>query len=611
MVGRAFGCAAVLPCDIVYMIVQQVYQSTGLHLGVRRNMCRWLARMVGVLGVSTAWRRAALPLAYSALVCEPVDGRWHTNLMLFEHQMSQWARRVMVSNDMAASALEQLGFARMRWPRLSEVQAPPGVAVHSTCALVRCQMRTPRSKIQRVRASAESAIRVQHSRTPTTSRAQHYGMTRMPRTQRLRAAGAIRAHELRPAGAIRAHELQPAGAIRAHELRPAGAIRAQVHGAGAFEMHELRGNPAAHLFSDLHRPLDVLSGAFRVQLPNACSAQLLVRDMSVAWTQRSWAAIARAAATLEHLRVTDIPHARARDVLRLTSMGFPNVQTLVLQFTEANGEWSPRDEQCITTGFPRLQRLRLCDIPFDLRECVAALGGNAARVEIEVGSELVSAARLLSWDARSLSAASLDVACVGAAHLPADRAAKLVRQVFRTAPAQLQHLRMAVRTVQPLAQSVLDHVSLQCTALETLDLRVPIRVADCVAVVRSLPRLWHLRLPYICTERLPESEARSLDRLYTEVGMCAPAPISMSVQRVHVGFWDYRQTTRALCCHVIYFLSSLPSVMAVSSEAQFAHALQTAVDGLHVMHRRQARWSSVPSKSDYRWLDHLANVQIS
>ncbi|KAJ2185280.1 hypothetical protein EV181_003943 [Coemansia sp. RSA 532] len=598
MVGRAYvSAAAVLPCDIVYMIVQQVYHSTGLHLGVRRNMSRWLARMVGVLGVSTAWRRAALPLAYSAVVCEPVDGRWQTNLALFQHGMSQWARRLMVSNDMAAGALEQLGFARMRWPRLAEVLAPPGIAVHLTCALVvRCQARTPRSKAQRLRAaSAESAIRVQHSR-----------MTRSSRTQRLRAAGAIRAHGQRPEIAIQAHEQRPEIAFRAQHA----------HGAGTFQMHELRANPETLLFSDLHRPLDMqLVGAFRVQLPNACSGQLFIRDMSVAWTAHSWAAIARAAATLEHLRVIDIPHGRARDVLRLSSIGFPNVQTLVLQFTDAaGGEWSPRDERKRITagGFPRLKRLRLCDIPFDLRECVAALGGStAARVEIEVGSELVNAARLLSWDARSLKAASLDVTCVGAAHLPVDRASKLVRQVFRTAPKQLQHLRMAVRTVQPLARTVLDHLSLQCTALETLDLRVPVRLVDCVAVVRSLPHLWNLRLPYVCTEELPEFEARSLDRLYTEVGARSPAPISMSLQRVHMGFWDYRQTTRALCCHVIYFLSSLPNVMAVSTEMQFAHALQSAIDGLHVMHRRQARWSSVPSKSDYRWLDHLGSVQIS
>ncbi|KAJ2147003.1 Diphthamide biosynthesis protein 2 [Coemansia sp. RSA 678] len=586
MVGRAYvSAAAVLPCDIVYMIVQQVYHSTGLHLGVRRNMGRKLARMVGVLGVSTAWRRAALPLAYSAVVCEPVDGRWHTNLALFQHGMSQWARRLMVSNDMAAGALEQLGFARMQWPRLTEVRAPPGIAVHLTCALVvRCQGRTPRSKVQRLRAaSAECAIRVQPSR-----------MTRSSRTQRLRAAGATRAHEQRPAGAFRAQH---------------------VHGAGTFQMHELRTNPETLLFSDLHRPLDLqLAGAFRVQLPNACSGQLFIRDMSVAWTAHSWAAIARAAATLEHLRVIDIPHGRARDVLRLSSIGFPNVQTLVLQFTDAaGGEWAPRDERRRITagGFPRLKRLRLCDIPFDLRECVAALGGStAARVEIEVGSELVNAARLLSWDARSLEAASLDVTCVGAAHLPVDRASKLVRQIVRTAPKQLQHLRMAVRTVQPLARTVLDHLSLQCTALETLDLRVPIRLVDCVAVVRSLPHLWNLRLPYVSTEELPESKACSLDRLYTEVGVRSPAPISMSLQRVHVGFWDYRQTTRALCCHVIYFLSSLPNVMAISTEMQFAHALQAAIDGLHVMHRRQARWSSVSSKSDYRWLDHLGTLQF-
>ncbi|KAJ1856850.1 hypothetical protein GGH12_002736 [Coemansia sp. RSA 1822] len=599
MVGRAYvSAAAVLPCDIVYMIVQQVYDSTGLHMGVRRNMSRWLARMVGVLGVSTAWRRAAVPLAYGAVVCEPVDGRWHTNLALFQHGMSQWARRLMVSNDMAAGALEQLGFARLRWPRLTEVRAPPGIAVHLTCALVvRCQAQIPRtSKILRLRAaSAESAIRVQHSRTSTTSRVQHYGMSRSSRPQRLRAAGASRPHELRPAGAFRA---------------------LQAHGAGTFQMHELRENPEGHLFSDLHRALDLqLMGAFRVQLPNACSGQLFIRDMSLAWTAHSWAAIARAAATLEHLRVIDIPHGRARDVLRLSSIGFPNVQTLALQFANtAGGEWSPRDERRRITagGFPRLKRLRLCDIPFDLRECVAALGGSAAaRVEIEVGSELVSAARLLSWDARSLKATSLDVTCVGAAHIPVDRASKLVRQVFRTAPEQLQHLRMAVRTVQPLPRTVLDRVSLQCAALETLDLRVPIRLVDCVAVVRCLPRLWNLRLPYVCTEELPESEARCLDRLYTEVGAHSPAPISTSLQRVHVGFWDYRQTTRALCCHVIYFLNSLPNVMAVSTEVQFAHALQSAIDGLHVMHRRQARWSSVPSKSDYRWLDHLADVQIS
>ncbi|KAJ2354852.1 hypothetical protein GGF43_003024 [Coemansia sp. RSA 2618] len=539
MVGFSYEAAA-LPGDIVYLIVQQVFGMTGAR-GARRGACRRLARMSNVLGVSAAWRRAAVPLVYSTLVCEMVDGRWHTNIALFAGGMSRWARELVVGHDALAAAvvLEQLGFSRIRWPRLNEVRAVPGaMGMHAACALV-------------LRARQQDTI----------GRAQE----RMSAERHAR--GSIQGHAL----------VQGHGAIR----RPSVGHRSR------------------------------LAGAFKVQLPH-----MHVRDMAVGWSAHALALIVRAAATLEHLRVIDIPRARARDVLHLANFVFPAVRTLVLQFAEGSGN-AVSDASVLRggiskgAGFPRLQRLRVCDVPFDVRECVLALGRRASRIEVEVSAELAGAARLHAWDARGLCATTVDVACVGPACIGAERAARLVRQIVRTTPAQTQHLRVGVRAEHALARSALDRVPLRCTELQTLDLRVPVRLADCATLMARLPQLWSLRVPSVCTDEMPPGEVRSLDKLYAVLGARgAPLPISTSLQRMHVGFWDYRQPARTLCCHVIHFAAALPNLMQVSTEPQFALALRSAVDGLHMMHRRQARWAS-QSNTDFAWLDQLSILNIS
>ncbi|KAJ1830802.1 hypothetical protein LPJ63_004714 [Coemansia sp. RSA 2711] len=352
----------------------------------------------------------------------------------------------------------------------------------------------------------------------------------------------------------------------------------------------------------------------RLALPRAgaCSVRVApaeVCELTLPWNAHSLAVLRAAAASVEQVRLLDIPHARS--VLQLQAR-FPRVRALSLLFADLRADAnaaSPRDRRALSP-FPRLQRLRASGVSFDMRELLQALcGAHTSRVELEVGAEQLASSRLLALDLarQAPGIRAIDVACVGPAHVTADCAAALARQVVRTAPAHLQHLRLSIRACAALPRALFDSLSVRCTQLRTLELRVPVRLADCESLVARLPRLERLRVPYVCTDELPANEVRTLDKLYVVMSKRQSRVLSASLQALHVGFWDYRQPTRALCCHVIHLAARLPGLLLVSADPQFSIALRSAVDGLHLMRQRHARWSSADSTD---WLDHLIAATI-
>ncbi|KAI9479641.1 hypothetical protein LPJ79_001974 [Coemansia sp. RSA 1821] len=373
------------------------------------------------------------------------------------------------------------------------------------------------------------------------------------------------------------------------------------------------------------------TGSFRLHVGLLCELQ----DVVLPWGPHAWTLLGRASDSLRHLRLVDVPRSYARQVLLLPYVGrFSKLRTLSVAFgrddefaADAAGDWVPRTLLRRSTNcsnqrwaFPRLNQIRVTDIPFDIRDFLAVFRSPVLRrMEVEIGTEQLAVSRLHAADWARMAGPqlrALDIACIGAGHVSPERAALLVRQTLRTAPAQLQHLRMAIRMLQPLPAHALDRVPLRAlVCLKTLDLRVPLYLGDCQMLMQRLPRLERLRLPSLCTSELPEAEPRCLDKLYAVLGTPQLASPSLSnvgsrtLQSLHVGFWDVRQPLRALCCHLICFAARMPALSSITLDLQFARALQSAIDGLHLMHQRQARWTAT-SKSDYAWLDHFHSVLI-
>ncbi|KAJ2851203.1 hypothetical protein IWW36_001342 [Coemansia brasiliensis] len=532
-----------LPRDIVYMIVRQVFESqTGLDFidgkrssnAARHNLIGQLARVAVLTQVSVAWRQAALPFAYSTVVCEQIGGseQWESNVHWFYGGKSQWARQLVVqgrSGQLACGELELAQFSSMKWLNLRQVQVNVHQGGQLVCAYVSC-------------AAAQSAAQIK---------------------------------------------------------------------------------PLLTILPD--------AGSFRLHVGLLCELQ----DVVLPWGPHAWTLLGRVSDSLRHLRLIDVPLDHARQILLLPYVGrFSRLCTLSIAFGYGDGfsaagssDWMPHTLLRRSSNFsnqrwafPRLAQLRLSNMPFDTRDCLAVFGSpSLKRIEVEIGTEQLAASRLLAVDWARMAGPQLraiDVACIGVGHVSPERAALLVRQTLRTAPAQLQHLRIAIHMLQPLPAHALDRVPLRALAcLRTLDLRAPLYLSDCQTLVQRLPRLERLRLPSLCTAELPRAEPRCLDKLYAVLGTTGLGLPSLSnagsrtLQSLHVGFWDVRQPLRALCCHLICFAARMPALKLVALDSQFARALQSAVDGLHVMHQRQARWTTA-TKSDYSWLDRFHSVLI-
>ncbi|KAJ2797072.1 hypothetical protein H4R20_005324, partial [Coemansia guatemalensis] len=348
----------------------------------------------------------------------------------------------------------------------------------------------------------------------------------------------------------------------------------------------------------------------------------------------TWSLLAAAAPTLTDLRLLCIPPEHAWDALALGPAvqqtlsqkhpAFAQLRTLSMHFCDdpaaANALHHPRGPMenwasRAAMQFPQLRRLSVRNPPVDVRAVLGAFvrrKGAALRVlELETTAALATHLQPLDIGRHGAGAESVAVSCVGLGPLGPDRADRLARQLLGSASQSVRNLKVSVAAQLPVQ---LGGVSLQnCSQLRSLELRMPVALTDVAAMVQQLPYLWRLKAPYIATADLPSYEVRSLDRFYTLMTSEKPkASVSRTLEIIHVGFWDYRHSARALCCHLLHFAVRLPALRTIVHDAQPAVALQSAVDALALIHQRQSRWSPHHNThSNAPWLDNLRDLRIT
>ncbi|KAJ2716550.1 hypothetical protein H4R19_000581 [Coemansia spiralis] len=578
-----------LPRDIVYLIVQQFYAlQVGVPTGgkwqpwgrggvVRRGMVRRLARLRPLAAVSSAWRQATVPLLYGAVVCEQSDSPraraafgWRTNLRLFAgcpattrraRQLVVITRHGMDDVTSLCAVLRQAGFARTRWPALGAVQF------------------LAQSELEAPGAGAGPGPGPEASLGKADVCA--YVVSCLGRA---------------PRGAAAVAAAGPESA-----RWPTAMLLATSSNACRVDLRRSAAGSAA--------AVGAISASFP-QLPATISVACELTALAIPFGTTGPLLGAAAAATLTDLRLLAIPSHCVWDVLD-PEVPFPCLRALDLQFLPGAAPPPPPHPR-LADPFPRLRRLALADPPVAVRECLrlAAPGGRLVRVAVETSAATAHAVAGLDAAAQLPGARALDVACIGAAPIAHGDAEMVARQVLRTASATAQHLRLSLATRLPVA---LDGLCMQAERLQTLELRVPVALAQVAPLLQQLPSLWKLKLPYVSTAELPATEVRSLDKLYAQMAH-PPAPVlakplSRSVQIAHIGFWDYRQSTRALCCHLLHFALRLPALQTLVHDSQSAVAMQSAVHALALMHQRQARWAAAAAVPT-AWLDHLCNLTI-
>ncbi|KAJ2611803.1 Diphthamide biosynthesis protein 2 [Coemansia sp. RSA 1365] len=277
---------------------------------------------------------------------------------------------------------------------------------------------------------------------------------------------------------------------------------------------------------------------------------------------------------------------------------FTQLRSLNLQFSENTA--SPHTQSIVDVlesrakNFPHLRKLIVRNPPVDVRTVIGAFYRRKAhsslrQFEVECSVALVGNIMALDFGRHVDGAESVAVGCVGLGQLPPERADRMAKQMLGSLAHGLRSMRLTIAAQLPVR---LGSVVMQCSQLRSLELRMPVTLADVSAVVHQLPCLWRLKAPYIATANLPSDEVRSLDRFYTLM-TAGPSqklmkPISRSLEIVHVGFWDYRHSARALCCHLLHFIVRLPTLRTLVHDAQSAIALQSAVDALALIHQRQS-----------------------
>ncbi|KAJ2078460.1 Diphthamide biosynthesis protein 2 [Coemansia sp. RSA 988] len=172
--------------------------------------------------------------------------------------------------------------------------------------------------------------------------------------------------------------------------------------------------------------------------------------------------------------------------------------------------------------FPQLRRLSVRNASVDVKTVLGAFvrrkKGALRRLEIE--STVALAPQLMSLDVGRYGAESVAVSCVGLGHLAPGKADRLARQVLHSASQSVSCLRVAIAAQLPVQ---LSDVSLhKFSQLRTLELRMPVPLAEVTSVVQQLPCLWRLKAPYIATAKLPINEMKSLDRFYALMTTCPP-----------------------------------------------------------------------------------------
>ncbi|KAJ2693272.1 hypothetical protein H4218_006106 [Coemansia sp. IMI 209128] len=279
--------------------------------------------------------------------------------------------------------------------------------------------------------------------------------------------------------------------------------------------------------------------------------------------------VRRIARDLVSLRVGDI----ADGVELLAVLGdahFQALEALTLEFRDASpGSHVVGDVRPLAVPgcFPALRALVVRHCPFDVRVCLAAIGGASAGCgrlgRLEVYRSRADVLALAESRAVLPPARSVVVACVGVARAPVDQAERFVAAALSNRSLfSVGSLSLTVIGSRPVA--FVEGVA--CVGLRALELRVPLRLDVAERLLEQMPRLQRLCLPYVATEA-------------TMLSVRKGGVLSKSLQLLSMGFWDCRQDLRALSLAVIAFVGRLPELRTLVHDSHVAAAVRRMIGG--------------------------------
>ncbi|KAI8320117.1 hypothetical protein GQ54DRAFT_312949 [Martensiomyces pterosporus] len=534
--------------DILYLITKRFYEEYVRHKYISS---RRLENLQPMASTCTAWRQATLPFLYGSVVYELIEfkspnpfktlTKWKTNLdLLVASGSTQKTRKlVIVSNNVVIDPSDLLSLLTMHkfdahsWPNISALNFYQGDRFYSNTSIPAFDPSMTVGMNEYLSACLPSLKRV-HYQSPIDN--------------------------------------------------------------GLY-----RENPFNVLINSR------LQGLSEVVIWSHYYPLLTSQTFSPGLTTLSIRCFSRGAMQLPHilsdslveLCLTDISQTQVWDILFMTSSSsqlarFPNLRCLDLDFApepaHTNGDWglpmgaaiggqwiAPLSPSSPSPGaaqlaFSRLQRLYIREYTYNISDFLAFFPCHTInRVLVEC-----SGRGILSLDLEAFKQLQrADVSCAGLVRFGHDRAEKFAHQLL-SATSSVRKLRLTIMTQPPLELPA----KVGCVNLRLLELRSPVALESIAPLLDQMPHLWKLCLPYVTTGLPSSGRPESFDSLRADVA-AQQGPISTSVQKIIMGFWDYKQCTRALCCQILAFLVRIPSLLTLVHDTEFAKALQTTISTLH------------------------------
>ncbi|KAJ2836033.1 hypothetical protein FBU31_001471 [Coemansia sp. 'formosensis'] len=294
--------------------------------------------------------------------------------------------------------------------------------------------------------------------------------------------------------------------------------------------------------------------------------------------------------SLTAIRLCDIAPALAWDVMAVlgTLGAFAGLKSLALEFSDTSTSPSTAVAESgpITppASLPLLQSLVIRHCPFDVRLCLAALVPTTHRLScVEIHGSKSDVLMLPEMRGLLPKARCVVLACVGMARPPVDRAERFVSAALTGSSAltRAESLSLTAIAARPMG-SIGNGAPIACVRLHTLELRVPLRLGAAESLLRQLPCLRRLCLPYVATESA---------LLHASAGVVAATRgggrvLSRSLQLLSMGFWDCRQDLRALSYAVLAFVADIPSLLTLVHDTHVAAAVRRLIDSNAADHLR-------------------------
>ncbi|KAJ2831971.1 hypothetical protein GGI24_001403 [Coemansia furcata] len=532
MVGLVTHSRHTLPCDLVGLIVRAFYTqhvatpARNSSLSPDARFGRRLRRLTQLAAVDSQWRQAVMPLLYRTLVCEEEKEEEEEEERCADGTTTQWLTNVNLYGTSAKARA---------WARHLLVIPHKGLG-----------------------SLADSLDQSGFFLTPWTG--------------------------LRQATVVGNGSANADSDSFYRQLLPRIFF-------SSFFPGDDNGDEFMHAF-DL-RPLSPENApcvSMRLMNPFSCPPQLSLTDIAIRCAASSTLnLLSRFSDSLTAIRLCDIAPALAWDVMAVlgTPGAFVGLKSLALEFSDTSTSPSTAVAESgpITppASLPLLQSLVIRHCPFDVRLCLAALVPTTHRLScVEIHGSKSDVLMLPEMRGLLPKARCVVLACVGMARPPVDRAERFVSAALTGSSAltRAESLSLTAIAARPVG-SIGNGAPIACVRLHTLELRVPLCLAAAESLLRQLPCLRRLCLPYVATEsallHAPSvvAAARGGGRV-----------LSRSLQLLSMGFWDCRQDLRALSYAVLAFVADIPSLLTLVHDTHVAAAVRRLIDSNAVDHLR-------------------------